>query len=48
LLIASGYMIAYQRSLGMLGFVLSALLGLYMIFTILIQDRRSKNRKGKN
>jgi predicted unusual protein kinase regulating ubiquinone biosynthesis (AarF/ABC1/UbiB family) len=48
LLVASGYMMAYQRRLGTVGFVLAGILGLYMIFTILIQDRRSKKRKGKS
>jgi len=48
LLVASGYMMAYQRRLGTVGFVLAGILGLYMIFTILVQDRRSKKRKGKN
>jgi ubiquinone biosynthesis protein len=48
LLVASGLLMAYQRSLGMIGFVLSGALGLWMIFTILIQDRRSRRRKGKS
>jgi ubiquinone biosynthesis protein len=48
LLVASGLLMAYQRSLGMIGFLLSGALGLWMIFTILIQDRRSRRRKGKS
>jgi ubiquinone biosynthesis protein len=48
LLVASGLLMAYQRSLGMIGFVLAGALGLWMIFTILIQDRRSRRRKGKS
>lgn len=48
LLVASGLLMAYQRSLGMIGFVLSGALGLWMVFTILIQDRRSRRRKGKS
>lgn len=47
LLVASGYMMAYQRRLAMAGFVTAGALGLWMIFTILIQDRRSRKRKGK-
>ena len=48
LLVASGLLMAYQRSLGMIGFLLAGALGLWMIFTILIQDRRSRRRKGKS
>jgi predicted unusual protein kinase regulating ubiquinone biosynthesis (AarF/ABC1/UbiB family) len=48
LLVASGLLMAYQRNLGMTGFLLSGALGLWMIFTILIQDRRSRRRKGKS
>ncbi|MFL5501269.1 MAG: ABC1 kinase family protein [Gemmatimonadaceae bacterium] len=48
LLVASGLLMAYQRSLAMVGFVISGVLGLWMIFTILIQDRRSRRRKGKS
>jgi len=48
LLVASGLLMAYQRRLAMVGFILAAALGLYMIFTILIQDRRSRRRKGKS
>jgi predicted unusual protein kinase regulating ubiquinone biosynthesis (AarF/ABC1/UbiB family) len=47
LLVASGLLMAYQRKLGMIGFVLAGALGLWMIATILIQDRRSRRRKGK-
>src|SRR4051812_41706008 len=47
LLVASGYMMAYQRSLATIGFSLAGALGLWMIATILIQDRRSRRRKGK-
>jgi len=48
LLVASGLLMAYQRRLGMIGFVIAGVLGLWMIVTILIQDRRSRNRKGKS
>ena len=47
LLVASGLLMAYQRRLGMVGFILAGALGLWMIVTILIQDRRSRRRKGK-
>jgi len=39
---------AYQRSLGMIGFLIAGILGLWMIATIFIQDRRSRKRKGKS
>jgi len=48
LLVASGLLMAYQRRLGMIGFFIAAMIGLWMIVTILIQDRRSKRRKGKS
>jgi len=48
LLVASGLLMAYQRSLGMIGFIIAGALGLWMIVTILIQDRRSRKRKGKS
>lgn len=47
LLVASGLLMAYQRRLGMIGFIIAGVLGLWMIATILIQDRRSRKRKGK-
>ncbi|HST06742.1 MAG TPA: AarF/UbiB family protein [Gemmatimonadaceae bacterium] len=47
LLVASGLLMAYQRRLGMVGFILAGALGLWMIVTILVQDRRSRRRKGK-
>src|SRR3954467_10516618 len=48
LLVASGLLMAYQRSLAMVGFVIAGALGLWMVFAILIQDRRSRKRKGKS
>jgi predicted unusual protein kinase regulating ubiquinone biosynthesis (AarF/ABC1/UbiB family) len=48
LLVASGLLMAYQRRLGMVGFIIAGALGLWMIATILIQDRRSRRRKGKS
>jgi hypothetical protein len=47
LLVASGLLMAYQRSLGMIGLLIAGIVGLWMIGTILIQDRRSRTRKGK-
>jgi hypothetical protein len=32
----------------MIGFIVAGALGLWMIATILIQDRKSRKRKGKN
>lgn len=48
LLVASGLLMAYQRSLGMIGFLIAGIVGLWMIGTIFIQDRRSRTRKGKS
>ena len=47
LLVASGYMIQVQRRLATAGFIIAGAIGLWMIATILIQDRRSRRRKGK-
>ena len=47
LLVASGLLMAYQRRLGILGFLIAAIIGLWMVATILISDRRSRKRKGK-
>jgi predicted unusual protein kinase regulating ubiquinone biosynthesis (AarF/ABC1/UbiB family) len=48
LLVASGLLLQYQRGMGMAGFIIAAVIGLWMVFTILIQDRRSRKRKGKS
>jgi ubiquinone biosynthesis protein len=48
LLVASGLLMAYQRNLGMIGFLMAGIIGLWMIATIFIQDRRSRKRKGKS
>ncbi|MFL5484075.1 MAG: hypothetical protein ACJ793_00465, partial [Gemmatimonadaceae bacterium] len=48
LLVASGYMMPYRRSLAMVGFVIAGVLGLWMIGTIFVQDRRSRKRKGNS
>jgi ubiquinone biosynthesis protein len=47
LLVASGLLMAYQRSLGIAGFLIAAVIGLWMVVTILISDRKSRKRKGK-
>ena len=47
LLVASGLLMAYQRSLGILGFLIAAAIGLWMVVRILISDRGSRKRKGK-
>ncbi|HEY6089650.1 MAG TPA: AarF/UbiB family protein [Gemmatimonadaceae bacterium] len=47
LLVASGLLMQYQRNLGMTGFLISGIIGLWMVGTILISDRRSRKRKGK-
>jgi ubiquinone biosynthesis protein len=44
LLVASGLLLPYWRKLGMAGFVIAAAIGLYMVITILISDRRPKGR----
>ncbi len=48
LLVASGLLMAYQRRLGIAGFLIAGILGLWMVATILISDRRSRRRKGKS
>ncbi len=47
LLVASGLLMAYQRNLAMIGFLIAGVIGLWMVGTILIQDRRSRKRKGQ-
>jgi ubiquinone biosynthesis protein len=47
LLVASGLLMAYQRRLGIIGFLIAAIIGLWMVLTILITDRSSRKRKGK-
>jgi ubiquinone biosynthesis protein len=47
LLVASGLLMAYQRSLGIVGFLIAAAIGLWMVARILISDRGSRKRKGK-
>ena len=48
LLVASGLLMAYQRRLGIAGFVIASVIGLWMVGTILVSDRRSRRRKGKS
>lgn len=45
LLIASAMLLPHQRSLGTAGFIIAAALGVYMVVTILMTDRRK--RRGK-
>ena len=47
LLVASGLLMAYQRPLGIAGFLIAAAIGLWMVARILISDRGSRKRKGK-
>lgn len=47
LLVASGLLMAYQRRLGIVGFLIAGVVGLWMVATILISDRRSRKQKGK-
>jgi ubiquinone biosynthesis protein len=47
LLVASGLLLQYQRQLGTIGFIAAAAIGLYMVITILITDRRSSKGKKK-
>ncbi|HEX2692442.1 MAG TPA: AarF/UbiB family protein [Gemmatimonadaceae bacterium] len=48
LLVASGLLLQYQRRLGTIGFIIAAAIGLWMVLTILVQDRRSRKRKGRS
>ena len=48
LLVASGLLMQFQPRLAMLGFLIAAVLGLWMVFAIMVQDRRSRRRKGKS
>jgi hypothetical protein len=48
LLVASGLLMAYQRRLGTIGFLIAGVLGLWMVTTIMISDRKSRKRKGKS
>jgi predicted unusual protein kinase regulating ubiquinone biosynthesis (AarF/ABC1/UbiB family) len=48
LLVASGLLLQYQRRLGMIGFLLAGIIGMWMVVTIMISDRKSKKRKGKS
>ncbi len=48
LLVASGLLLQVQRRLGMFAFILAGAIGMYMVISILISDRKSKRRKGKS
>ena len=41
LLVASGLLLQYQRQLGTIGFTVAAAIGLYMVISILISDRKT-------
>ncbi len=47
LLVASGLLMQFQPRLAMIGFLIAGILGLWMVGTILVSDRRSRKRKGK-
>jgi ubiquinone biosynthesis protein len=42
LLVASGQLLPYWRKLGIAGFIIAAAIGMYMVITILIADRKKK------
>ena len=48
LLVASGLLMGYRPRLATFGFLIAAIIGLWMVAMILIQDRRSRKRKGKS
>jgi predicted unusual protein kinase regulating ubiquinone biosynthesis (AarF/ABC1/UbiB family) len=43
LLIASAQLLPYWRTLGTVGFVIAAVLGVYIVLTILVSDRRDRD-----
>jgi predicted unusual protein kinase regulating ubiquinone biosynthesis (AarF/ABC1/UbiB family) len=45
LLIASGQMLQYWRTLGLVGIILAAGIGLYILITILVTDRKTRDRQ---
>ncbi len=48
LLVASGLLMQYQAGLGMFGFLLAGVIGMWMVVTIMIGDRKGRKRKGKS
>jgi hypothetical protein len=44
LLVASAMLLPHRRQLGTIGFVIAAVVGIYMVLSILISDRRRRNR----
>jgi predicted unusual protein kinase regulating ubiquinone biosynthesis (AarF/ABC1/UbiB family) len=44
LLVASSQLLPYWRTLGMIGFVVSAVLALYIVITIILSDRQTERR----
>jgi len=43
LLIASSQLLPYWRTLGLVGFVIAAVIGIYMVLTILFSDRKGSD-----
>jgi succinate-acetate transporter protein len=42
LLVASGQLLPYWRRLGLAGFIIAALIALYMVMSILVTDRKGR------
>jgi len=40
LLVASAQLMPYWRTLGLIGFIIAAVIGMYMVLTILFSDRK--------
>ena len=45
LLIASAMLLPYRRTLGTTGFLIAAVIGVWMVLTILISDRRQRRNR---
>ena len=43
LLVASAQLLPYWRTLGTVGFVIAAVIGVYMVLTILVSDRKGSD-----
>jgi hypothetical protein len=43
LLVASSQLLPYWRTLGTVGFVIAAVIGVYMVLTILVSDRKGSD-----
>ena len=44
LLVASSQLLPYWRTLGMIGFIIAAVVALYIVITITMSDRRGNRR----